>query len=943
MLEIRNLVKTFSQKESPVLDDVNYKFNDTGLYYIIGKSGSGKSTLLFILGGLDYNYEGEVIYNNKKLKNLNEEERENYLFSVSSFSFQDYKVDEKKKVINLLYSALDISTLSDLQKEERIDKFLKIVGLSDKKFSCFSNLSGGEKKRISLVRALIRDTPILLIDEPISSLNDKLRKCITDIIIEESKTRLIIVITHEKTYLNKDAFLLQLEGGKLSENSKGNFKGNQAKKIGYFRKKYTGISLLKNIVFTLLSKREYSLLSISSLAIALFTITLSFMLIFNVSSSLISSVSSYMEPNCLVINKKEKEAENIYYSLPEKKELISLKDSLKDTIISIDEFYVTNVDSILNEYQSFSFIFNDKSLYIENLTLSNFIECSKIEELKNEEILFFNKSEMNLDEIIIGIDERKFKALYYLVTGTKVESYSNEAGKELLSIIQKNILSLRLEARILSWKYYLDYSFKVSGFVISKNNFIMSNNFSFNTNFVSNVLGFKERFVGEEKFLDYPALLEKTYGITINPKKKEEFIIKFLNSKYSDLFVIKNFDSQHYFEKNNYETYNRFLIYKEYINKLSLADVKRFIDDNKDKIESIDYSTSAYTYTTSGYISGFTMPFFFSKYKNKLIEIEGEYTFADENLGQMQASSIKVDEDVFKGDILSSIEKKGVSFISFSRNKDKLLLGKKPTKYNQIAVSSAFAKKLNSKMDLSIGMELHTLLLNNIVYSNNKYMNEFSFGKLEITGIFENDDINIYQESLFPFAYLFSHSIIEPSNIKVDEVILRVDLEKYSENYYLDEIKKYGDYVGSFPMAIISREIKKTLSNLTTVFSILSFVSVLISSFLIILNLFLIIEKDKKEIGILLSLGYSKKEIIKFYLSLSLFIGIISYFSSLFISIIAQFTLIDQLSTMLSSFTFSISPYIISFVIGISLSFLTGISCIYKIKGIDVKEAFTKM
>ena len=107
------------------------------------------------------------------------------------------------------------------------------------------------------------------------------------------------------------------------------------------------------------------------------------------------------------------------------------------------------------------------------------------------------------------------------------------------------------------------------------------------------------------------------------------------------------------------------MIYKEYINKLSLADVKRFIDDNKDKIESIDYSTSAYTYTTSGYISGFTMPFFFSKYKNKLIEIEGEYTFADENLGQMQASSIKVDEDVFKGDILSSIEKKRSFFYFF--------------------------------------------------------------------------------------------------------------------------------------------------------------------------------------------------------------------------------------------------------------------------------------
>ena len=943
MLEIRNLTKTFDTKDKPILDDINYKFNDTGLYYIVGKSGSGKSTLLFILGGLDFDYSGEVLYQGKNIKNFSEEEKENYLFSTSSFSFQDYKVDEKKKVINLLYSAFDISTLSEIQKEERIDKFLKMVGLSDKKYSYFSTLSGGEKKRISLVRALIRDTPILLIDEPISSLNNKLRKSITDIIIEESKTRLVIVITHEKNHINNDAFLLQLEEGKLIEKNKGILSKNHPKKIGYFRKKFSGLLLLKNIVQTLLLKREYSLLSISSLSIALFTITLSFMLIFNISSSLISSVSKYMEPNSLVISKKENEVGSTKYEQIEKEELTSLKDSLKEVIVSIDEFYVTNVDSILNEYQSFSFLFDHKSLYIENLTLSSFIECSKVEELKSDEVIFFKKAEMKLDEVIIGIDENKFKSLYYLVTGSKIDRYTYELGNNLLNIIQKNILSIRLESRKMSWNYYLDYSFKVSGFVLSKNNFIMSNNFKFTSNFVSNVLGFKERFVGEDIYLDYPALLEKSYGLTIDPRKKEEFIIKFLNSKYSDQFTLQYFDSQHYFEKNNYETYNRFLLSKEYINKLSLNDIKHFVDDNKEKISSIDYSTSAYTYTTSGYISGFTMPFFFSKYKNKLIEIEGEYTFADENLGQMQASNIKVDEDIFKGDLLSSIEKSGVSFISFSRNKDNLLLGKKPDKYNQIAISSAFAKKLSNKIDLCLEMNLHTLVLNNITYSNNKYKNEFSFGQLEIVGIYESDEINIYQESLFPFAYLFSHSIIEPSNIKVEEVILRVDLDKYSENYYLEEIKKYGDYIGSFPMLIISKEIKRTLSNLSTVFSILSFISILIASFLIILNLFLIIEKDKKEIGILLSLGYSKKEIVKFYICLSLFIGFISYFSSLLISVIAQHTLKEQLSSMLSSFTFSFAPYLISLLIGLSLSFVTGLTCVYKIKDIDVKEAFTRL
>ena len=942
MIEIKNITKNFSKDSPPILDNISYRFSNKGLYYIVGKSGCGKSTLLHIIGGIDYNYNGDVFLLDKKVKSFDEQERANYLFSTCSFSFQDYKIDDKKKVYSLLKNALEISTLSDKEIRERIDKYLCKVGLFEKRESLFSSLSGGEKKRISLVRALIRDNPVLLIDEPISSLNKKLRKEITSLLIEESKSRLIIVITHEKKEIPQDAFVLSLENGRLSEINKGNLSSEKEMKTHYERKNYSGINFFKNIIQSLLLKKEYFALALTSLSIALFTITLSFMLVFNVSSSLLGSLLSYMEEDSLVIRKKENEEVESYYSLPEKEEIEKLKQDLGDTIISTDEFYVTNIDSIISEYQQFSFVFNNKSLYIENFSLSTFLECYKLEEKKENDQLFFHSKEMKLDEIIIGIDEKKFKSLYYLITGEKIKNYENEYGKHLLELIEANTLSFRIEARKISWKYNLDYSYKIVGFVFSDYNYVMSNNHSFTSSFVKNTLGFKERFIGEDTFQDYPALLEKAYGITINPKKKEEFIIRYLNSKFSDHLSIQNFSSQQYFVKNNYETYNRFLVYKDYLNKLSLSDINRFVSDNKEKISSIDYSTAAYTYTTSGYISGFTKPFFFSKYKNKLIEIEGEYTFAEDNLGQMQASTIQVEKDVFKGDLLSSIDKSGIVFVSFDRNKDNLKYGQKPSIYNEIAISSSFAKKLNKQEEQVLGMTLHTLLLEKTSVIGNKYQNEFSFGELTICGIYENDNLNIYHESLFPFAYLFSHSVIEPSQIHVNEVILKVDIENYSEDYYLEEIKRYGDYKGSFPMLIISKQMQKTLANLTILFSILAGISLLISSFLITLNLFLIIEKDKKEIGILLSLGYTKKEIRKFYIFLTLMIGAISYLSSLVISIFAQKTIFEQLSLILNHFSFSFVPYLISLIVGLLLSLIIGTIATTKIKNIDIKEAFDK-
>ena len=217
MIKIEKLSKKYSQNVEYILNDISYEFNDTGLYFITGKSGSGKTTLLSLIATMDYEYEGSIKVDNKELRILTEKEKEIYRFEYISFSFQDYKNDENESVYSNLKKVLYITSLTAKEADDKIDFYLKKVNLLDKKYFKFKKLSGGEKKRIALVRALIKDSKILLADEPLAGLNKEYRQMVTSILIEESKRRLVIVITHEKNEIPNNSTVLNLLNGKLNE------------------------------------------------------------------------------------------------------------------------------------------------------------------------------------------------------------------------------------------------------------------------------------------------------------------------------------------------------------------------------------------------------------------------------------------------------------------------------------------------------------------------------------------------------------------------------------------------------------------------------------------------------------------------------------------------------------------------------------------------------
>ncbi len=183
-----------------VLDEFSLEITHGSKIAVTGPSGSGKTTLLNIIGGLDEPDSGEVIVNEKKIANLADPELAQYRNSEIGFVFQDNLLLPQCNVIeNVLLPALpSASKQSPDERKERALDILKRVGLEERIKHFPHQLSGGEKQRTAVVRALINEPSIILADEPTGSLDKENSEKLIELLVElnkEYKTTLIFA-TH---------------------------------------------------------------------------------------------------------------------------------------------------------------------------------------------------------------------------------------------------------------------------------------------------------------------------------------------------------------------------------------------------------------------------------------------------------------------------------------------------------------------------------------------------------------------------------------------------------------------------------------------------------------------------------------------------------------------------------------------------------------------------
>lgn len=223
MIEIKNLNKIFyenTKKEFYALKDINLEIETSTCVILKGISGSGKSTLLSLIATMEKPTSGEIIIDDESVAKLPDLHSSNFRAKKLGFIFQSYNLFNELSVKDNVSIPLIPLGYSQKEIDEKVLKALEIANISHKKDELVSNLSGGEKQRCAIARALINNANTILCDEPTSSLDYENSMNFVKTLKELKESgKTIVVATHDPIFFELDFIdkVFELKNGVLVE------------------------------------------------------------------------------------------------------------------------------------------------------------------------------------------------------------------------------------------------------------------------------------------------------------------------------------------------------------------------------------------------------------------------------------------------------------------------------------------------------------------------------------------------------------------------------------------------------------------------------------------------------------------------------------------------------------------------------------------------------
>lgn len=222
MLSLKDIKKDYVVGDSTVsaLKGVSIDFRENEFVSILGPSGCGKTTLLNIIGGLDRYTSGDLNINCKSTKDFKDCDWDSYRNHSIGFVFQSYNLIPHQTVLSNVELALTLSGVSKSERRERAVKALEQVGLGDQLHKKPNQMSGGQMQRVAIARALVNEPDILLADEPTGALDTETSVQIMELLKSISKDKLIIMVTHNPELAMKySSRIIKLLDGKVIDDS----------------------------------------------------------------------------------------------------------------------------------------------------------------------------------------------------------------------------------------------------------------------------------------------------------------------------------------------------------------------------------------------------------------------------------------------------------------------------------------------------------------------------------------------------------------------------------------------------------------------------------------------------------------------------------------------------------------------------------------------------
>ena len=222
MLKLENVSKIYYSKGmiATGITKVNLELKLGEFVVITGQSGSGKSTLLNVISGIDSYEEGEMYINGKETSHYTEKDFEDYRRKYIANIFQSFNLINSYTVYQNIELGLLLNGENKKDVKQKILDMISKVGLEKFKNTKVSKLSGGQKQRVAIARAMVKDTPIIVADEPTGNLDTKSAEEVIEILKKISKDKLVVVVTHNIEQVEKYATrIIKMHDGRMVQNT----------------------------------------------------------------------------------------------------------------------------------------------------------------------------------------------------------------------------------------------------------------------------------------------------------------------------------------------------------------------------------------------------------------------------------------------------------------------------------------------------------------------------------------------------------------------------------------------------------------------------------------------------------------------------------------------------------------------------------------------------
>lgn len=442
MLELKNIVKKYNTggSEVEVLKSVNIHFRENEFVSILGASGSGKTTLLNIIGGLDKYTSGDMALMGRSTKEFKDRDWDSYRNGTIGFVFQSYNLISHLSVIENVKLALSISGHSNAENDEKAKKVLEDVGLAEHLYKKPNQLSGGQMQRVAIARALVTDPKIILADEPTGALDSKTSVQIMELIKEISKTKLVIMVTHNpelaKEYSDR---IVRVKDGEIQEDTNP-YVAKEVTDDGFVLKKTAMVfsSAIKSSFKNLLTKKFRTLMTVVASSIGIISI------------GLVLAISSGMDKYIQTMQNENLSSMPIMISANQINFGLSVDDDNSEKDSNGSELVpksrrdvhrnLYSVDSLGNGETFISYIQNNAKDYYSAIDFAEGYKLQALTKNTKGEVVAVKQEQTSFNDSIFGVlpEDKNLIMNQYEVVKSSKDNFEYPSDNEVVLFTAKN-------------------------------------------------------------------------------------------------------------------------------------------------------------------------------------------------------------------------------------------------------------------------------------------------------------------------------------------------------------------------------------------------------------------------------------------------------------------------------------------------------------------------